>query len=64
MKALRFGAILATLATTLVACLWILDVVAGDEAVKALKRVLAVLGIVTLALWAVFAVSGRGTRGA
>jgi hypothetical protein len=62
MKAVRFGAILATLATALVGCLWILDVVAGDEAVEALKRVLAVLGIVTLALWAVFAVSGRGTR--
>ena len=62
MKAVKFGAILATLATALVACLWILDVVSGDDAVEALKRVLAVLGIVTAALWLVLAVSGRGTR--
>jgi hypothetical protein len=60
MKALRFGAILATLATALLACLWVLDLVSGEQAVEALKRVLAVLGIVTLALWVVLAVSGRG----
>ena len=61
MKALKFGAVLATLATALVACLWLLDLVPGDQAVEALKRVLGVLVVVTLALWAVVAVSGRGT---
>jgi hypothetical protein len=61
MKALKFGAILATLATALVACLWLLDLVSGDQAVEALKRVLGVLVVVTLALWAIVAVSGRGT---
>ena len=42
------------------ACLWLLDLASGDQAVEALKRILGVLGMLTLALWVIVAVSGRG----
>jgi hypothetical protein len=62
MKALRIGVMLATVASAVVACLWLLDVVSGERAVEALTRVLAVVGVLTVAGWVIAAVAGRGPR--
>jgi hypothetical protein len=62
MKALRIGVILGTVASAAMASLWLLDVVPGEQAAESLKRILGVVGVLTLALWAILLVAGRGRK--
>ena len=62
MKALRIGVILGTLASAVMASLWLLDLVPGEQAATALKRVLGVVGVLTAALWVMLMAAGRGKQ--
>lgn len=60
MKLLKGGVILGVLASAAMGCLWLLDLVPGDEASRALQQILGVVAILTVALFVVFLVAGRG----
>jgi hypothetical protein len=60
MKVLKLGVILGTLATAVMAAIWVLDLVDGAEATRTLVRILGVVAILTVALGAITLLSGKG----
>ena len=59
MKIVKVGVILGTIASATMACLWVLDLVPGQQAAESLKRILGVVAILTGALFVIFMVAGR-----
>lgn len=59
MKLVKVGVILGTLASAVMASLWLLNLVPGEEATESLKRILGVVAILTGALFVIFMVAGR-----
>lgn len=60
MNVLKLGVILGTLATAVMAAMWVLDLVGGGEATRTLVRILGVVAILTVALGAITLLSGKG----